>query len=54
MTSTSQSPLELHTTANLELATFYVGELLLGIPIHQVEEISRYGAVRRCRARLPR
>ncbi len=45
MTSTSRPTLESQAAANLELATFYVGELLLGIPIHQVEEISRYGTL---------
>ncbi len=29
----------------VELATLYVADLLLGIPIREVEEISRYGAV---------
>ena len=33
------------TAAEVELATFYVADLLLGIPIHEVEEISRYCAV---------
>jgi purine-binding chemotaxis protein CheW len=33
------------TATEVELATFYVADLLLGIPIHQVEEISRNCAV---------
>lgn len=33
------------TPAEIELATFYVANLLLGIPISEVEEISRHCAV---------
>lgn len=29
-------------TASLQFATFYVGELLLGLPINQVQEINRH------------
>jgi purine-binding chemotaxis protein CheW len=45
MTSTSQKQLDFGTAAEVELATFYVADLLLGIPIHKVEEISRYCSV---------
>lgn len=31
--------------AEIEVATFFVADLLLGIPIHEVEEISRHCAV---------
>ncbi len=44
MTSTVQNQ-PVFETAEVELATFYVADLLLGIPIHEVEEISRHCAV---------
>lgn len=42
MTSTVQSQPLFGTAAEVELATFYVADLLLGIPIRGVEEISRH------------
>ncbi len=45
MTSTAQSQPNFGTATEVELATFYVADLLLGIPIREVEEISRYCAV---------
>ncbi len=45
MTSTVQNQPNFGTAAEIELATFYVADLLLGIPIREVEEISRYCAV---------
>ena len=45
MTSSIQTQPVFRTGAEVELATFYVADLLLGIPIHEVEEISRYSAV---------
>jgi purine-binding chemotaxis protein CheW len=45
MTSTVQNQPVLGTAAEVELATFYAADLLLGIPIHEVEEISRSCAV---------
>ena len=50
MTSTLQKKPAFATAAEVELATFYVADLLLGIPIHEVEEISRY-CLRHARAR---
>ena len=41
MTSTTQKQDIVENAAEVELATCYVGDLLLGIPIHEVEEISR-------------
>lgn len=52
MTSASQ-PSPAANAAQLELATFYVGDLLLGIPIHQVEEIGRYAALTPVPGALP-
>jgi len=45
MTSTTQKQPVFGTAAEVELATFYVADLLLGIPIRKVEEISRYCSV---------
>jgi len=45
MTSTTQKQPVFGTAAEVELATFYVADLLLGIPIGKVEEISRYCSV---------
>jgi chemotaxis response regulator CheB len=45
MTIALQKPPVFGTAAEIELATFYVADLLLGIPIHKVEEISRYSSV---------
>ena len=45
MTSTTHKQPIFGTTAEVELATFYVADLLLGIPIYKVEEISRYCSV---------
>ena len=42
--STQKQPI-FGTAAEVELATFYVADLLLGIPIQKVEEISRYCSV---------
>jgi purine-binding chemotaxis protein CheW len=44
MISTQKQPV-FGTAAEIELATFYVADLLLGIPINEVEEISRYCTV---------
>ena len=41
MNSTAPNPLSLQTAGEVELATFYVADLLLGIPIQEMEEISR-------------
>ena len=45
MNSTMQNPLSIGTAADIELATFYVADSLLGLPISQIEEISRICAV---------
>jgi purine-binding chemotaxis protein CheW len=45
MTSTLQKEPIFGTAAEIELATFYAADLLLGIPIRKVEEISRYCSV---------
>jgi len=45
MTNSTQNQPVFGTAAEVELATFYVADLLLGIPIQDVEEISRYCAV---------
>ena len=45
MTSTPQNQPIFAAATEVELATFYVADLLLGIPIREVEEISRCCAV---------
>ncbi len=45
MNSTTHDQPSYGTAAEVELATFYVADLLLGIPIREVEEISRHCAV---------
>ncbi|MGO9114300.1 MAG: chemotaxis protein CheW [Thermoguttaceae bacterium] len=45
MTSTALTQPIFGTATEVELATFYAADLLLGIPIHKVEEISRYCAI---------
>ena len=50
MTSTTLTQPAFETATEVELATFYVADLLLGIPIHEVEEISRH-CCRHARAR---
>jgi purine-binding chemotaxis protein CheW len=45
MIGAMQKQTDFGTDAEVELATFYVADLLLGIPIRQVEEISRYCSV---------
>jgi len=45
MNTTLQDRLGLATAAEVELATFYVADLHLGIPLRDVEEISRHCAV---------
>jgi purine-binding chemotaxis protein CheW len=42
MTSMTHNQPIFGTAAEVELATFYAADLLLGIPIRDVEEISRY------------
>src|SRR5271157_3269765 len=45
MTNMTLKPPACETAAEVELATFFVADLLLGIPIRKVEEISRYSSV---------
>ncbi len=45
MTKTTQKQHVLETASEVEVATFYAADLLLGVPIHEVEEISRYCSV---------
>jgi purine-binding chemotaxis protein CheW len=45
MTSATENQPIFGTAVEVELATFYVADLLLGIAIHEVEEISRCCAV---------
>lgn len=39
--SLTAEPIAVHTDHEVEYATFYVGEVLLGIPIREVQEINR-------------
>ena len=45
MTSSAQNQPVFGTAKEVEFATFHVADLLLGVPVHDVEEISRYSAV---------
>lgn len=50
MTSTPQNQPIFAAATEVELATFYVADLLLGIPIREVEEITAAAPSRPCPA----